>query len=300
MHNPERNDNMKTTTIRALSFASHFLLAFVVVSALMTPAVGIASEPIHTPHQSPKERIERDEDDNDNEQVVRGRSIILIDSRSDKTEELLTYITNELEKRYGMTVEHVAGNAGSVTLVGLGKSIGKIELWDNESFSVIPSSREVIVPAAKDGPEVRKLFWLALSLVADEVALPRQDGAPSRHYLALSLEDAMTGCADGVLCKSDVKAILQAVAPVFVGLIPNPEETFKKTMKQLTDLAEKGNPKAQYMLAMVAIRNGNLGKAKTLLRSAADRGNEQAAQALKLIEMKQRESGKDTPRRKTP
>ncbi|MBQ6925785.1 MAG: hypothetical protein IJQ73_14205 [Kiritimatiellae bacterium] len=33
---------MKTTTIRALSFASHFLLAFVVVSALMTPAVGIA------------------------------------------------------------------------------------------------------------------------------------------------------------------------------------------------------------------------------------------------------------------
>ena len=33
---------MKTTTIRAMSFASHFLLAFVVVSALMTPAVGIA------------------------------------------------------------------------------------------------------------------------------------------------------------------------------------------------------------------------------------------------------------------
>ena len=250
--------------------------------------------PWHTSLQSPRERIEQEEGDNDNEQVVRGQSIILIDSRSNKTEELLTYITDELRKWYGMTVEHVAGSAGVVTMVGLGKSIGKIELWDDDTFSVIPSSRMAIVSASEDGPEVRKLFWLALSLVADEEALPWQDDAPPRHYLALSLADALSDCADGVLCKSDVKAILKAVSPVLDSLTPNQEETFAEMRKQLTDLAAKGNSKAQYMLAMIAAQEGNLGKAKTLLRSAADGGNEQAAQALKVIEMKQRESGKDT------
>lgn len=268
------------------SFLPWFLAAAIV---FCTTAAGMASESINGVPPSNKDPMEQEKGGNDNEQVVRGRSIILIDSRSNKTEALPAYIANELRERYGMTVERVQGRAGSVTIVGLGESIGKIELWDNESFSVIPSSRMAIVPASEDGPEARALFWLALSLVADEASLPWQAEAPPRHYLALSLADALTNHSDGVLCKKDVKAILQAVPPVFAGQPPNPEESLKETLRQLAALAAKGNPKAQYMLAMVAIRSGNQEMAIPLLRAATNGGNQQAEQALKLI---QRDAGK--------